>query len=251
MSREGKSNDSRDTGRVDDVDEEGEADSEGGADSDEEAVSDEEAAREEEERIRAYERAQSEEEERIRAYKRARINYRPLFPQGTKMFPLGSIKPSKLARSRSERTNKHILKHYGGAWDQMEELDMKEAKLSQEGAWAFKPGPDIDTVFLPVSTDMEAGSSIADYVTQGHGGPEASASDHYFDNWLDARGDEEELEVPITVESKGYLIDHILTQMMYVSGETGEPSAETTGMIEEIVRQQVVEIVSLPSHKLS
>ena len=33
-------------------------------------------------------------------------------------------------------------------------------------------------------------------------------------------------------------------QMMFVSGETGEPSAETTGIIEEIVRQQVVEIVS-------
>lgn len=30
---------------------------------------------------------------------------------------------------------------------------------------------------------------------------------------------------------------------MYVSGETGEPSAETTGMIEEIVRQQVIEIL--------
>jgi hypothetical protein len=35
--------------------------------------------------------------------------------------------------------------------------------------------------------------------------------------------------------------------MMYVSGETGEPSLETTGIIEDIVRQQVVEIVSLPS----
>lgn len=33
-------------------------------------------------------------------------------------------------------------------------------------------------------------------------------------------------------------------QMMYVSGETGEPSVETTGIIEDIVRQQVVEIVS-------
>lgn len=38
----------------------------------------------------------------------------------------------------------------------------------------------------------------------------------------------------------------IVNQMMYVSGETGEPSAETTGMIEEIVRQQVIEIVSKP-----
>jgi hypothetical protein len=34
-------------------------------------------------------------------------------------------------------------------------------------------------------------------------------------------------------------------QMMYVSGETAEASAETTGMIEEIVRQQVIEMVCL------
>lgn len=30
---------------------------------------------------------------------------------------------------------------------------------------------------------------------------------------------------------------------MYVSGETAEPSAETTYLIEEIVREQVVEMV--------
>lgn len=35
-----------------------------------------------------------------------------------------------------------------------------------------------------------------------------------------------------------------LNQMMFVSGETAEASPETTGMIEEIVRQQVVEMVS-------
>lgn len=34
-----------------------------------------------------------------------------------------------------------------------------------------------------------------------------------------------------------------IQQMMYVSGETGEPSIETTSMIEEIVRQQVVEML--------
>lgn len=34
------------------------------------------------------------------------------------------------------------------------------------------------------------------------------------------------------------------SQMMYVSGETAEASSETTGMIEEIVRQQVIEMVS-------
>jgi hypothetical protein len=32
--------------------------------------------------------------------------------------------------------------------------------------------------------------------------------------------------------------------MMYVSGETGEPSIETTSIIEEIVKQQVIELVS-------
>ncbi|KAI9823976.1 MAG: Transcription initiation protein spt3 [Phylliscum demangeonii] len=35
-----------------------------------------------------------------------------------------------------------------------------------------------------------------------------------------------------------------LEQMMFVSGETGEPSAETTGIIEDIVRQQVVEMLT-------
>lgn len=34
-----------------------------------------------------------------------------------------------------------------------------------------------------------------------------------------------------------------IQQMMYVSGETGEPSVETTAMIEEIVRQQVIEML--------
>ncbi|KAH6653648.1 transcription initiation factor IID, 18kD subunit-domain-containing protein [Truncatella angustata] len=34
-----------------------------------------------------------------------------------------------------------------------------------------------------------------------------------------------------------------IQQMMYVSGETGEPSVEVTAMIEEIVRQQVIEML--------
>lgn len=34
-----------------------------------------------------------------------------------------------------------------------------------------------------------------------------------------------------------------IQQMMYVSGETTEPSVETTGIIEDIVRQQVIELV--------
>lgn len=39
-----------------------------------------------------------------------------------------------------------------------------------------------------------------------------------------------------------------LRQMMFVSGETAEPSVETTTLIEEITRQQVIEIVSAPLH---
>lgn len=47
-------------------------------------------------------------------------------------------------------------------------------------------------------------------------------------------------------DPKNYFTD-LIEKMMYVSGETGEPSAETTGIIEEIVRLQVVEMVSKPS----
>src|SRR4051812_48740139 len=49
-------------------------------------------------------------------------------------------------------------------------------------------------------------------------------------------------ESETTKEFKHRLIG-ILQQMMYVSGETAEPSAETTYLIEEIVREQVVEMV--------
>lgn len=36
-----------------------------------------------------------------------------------------------------------------------------------------------------------------------------------------------------------------LQQMMFVACETGEPSSETTTLVEEIVHQQVIEMVSL------
>lgn len=38
-------------------------------------------------------------------------------------------------------------------------------------------------------------------------------------------------------------IAHLFRQMMFVSGETAEASVETTTIIEDIVRQQVIEIV--------
>lgn len=45
------------------------------------------------------------------------------------------------------------------------------------------------------------------------------------------------------LEYKKCVANQIGIKMMYVSGETGEPSPETTGMVEEIVRQQVIEMV--------
>ncbi|KAL2120905.1 hypothetical protein VTJ04DRAFT_4932 [Mycothermus thermophilus] len=44
-------------------------------------------------------------------------------------------------------------------------------------------------------------------------------------------------------KDKQYKYRQEIQQMMYVSGETGEPSVETTSIIEDIVRQQVIEIL--------
>ena len=42
---------------------------------------------------------------------------------------------------------------------------------------------------------------------------------------------------------RNVLIPKII-QMMFVAGETGEPSSETTTLIEQIVHEQVIEMVS-------
>lgn len=44
-------------------------------------------------------------------------------------------------------------------------------------------------------------------------------------------------------KEKQYKYRQEIQQMMYVAGETGEPSIETMGIIEEIVRQQVIEML--------
>lgn len=54
----------------------------------------------------------------------------------------------------------------------------------------------------------------------------------------------------LSIESFRLKLTHSFQQMMFVSGETAEPSVETTGIIEDIVRQQVIELVSLPPHEL-
>jgi len=58
------------------------------------------------------------------------------------------------------------------------------------------------------------------------------------------RGDDDDFET--TDEFKLRLM-YWIEQMMFVSGETAEPSVETTWMIEEIVREQVLEMVGYSS----
>ena len=63
-------------------------------------------------------------------------------------------------------------------------------------------------------------------------------------------GDEEDELFRVTEEQtkegfKADLLD-LIPKMMFVSGETGEPSTETTTMIEGIVQQQVIEMVREP-----
>ncbi|KAI9710867.1 MAG: hypothetical protein M1812_007319 [Candelaria pacifica] len=53
--------------------------------------------------------------------------------------------------------------------------------------------------------------------------------------------DIDDLETP---EQWRERLTELMKQMMFVSGETVEASAETTGMIEEIVRQQVIEMLT-------
>ena len=57
---------------------------------------------------------------------------------------------------------------------------------------------------------------------------------------LDSDGEE-------TTEEFKSRLTYVLGQMMFVSGETAEPGPETTWMIEEIVREQVVEMARVSS----
>lgn len=55
---------------------------------------------------------------------------------------------------------------------------------------------------------------------------------------------------PSHIETERMFRDNLtdmIHKMMFVSGETAEPSVETTTLIEEIVRQQVIEIVVHPN----
>jgi hypothetical protein len=57
-----------------------------------------------------------------------------------------------------------------------------------------------------------------------------------------------DLEDTETMEDFRIRLTDAIQQMMFVSGETAEPSVETTTLIEEIVRQQVIEMVVILPH---
>lgn len=150
--------------------------------------------------------------------------------------PLTTVDPRELSGVDDQCTVEGISALLGAE----EKMEGRETDCLPGSIHGVKPYRNIEGVFLPLPANTE--DEFADYMRRGHGRrSEASASRQQpinsQDNYLGAISDAEEF--------KKDLIDGI-EQMMYVSGETGEPSAETTGMIEEIVRQQVVEIVSTP-----
>lgn len=53
------------------------------------------------------------------------------------------------------------------------------------------------------------------------------------------------LDLELTPKDYKEDLANVISQMMFVSGETAEPSSETTTIIEEIVHTQVVEMVCI------
>jgi hypothetical protein len=128
----------------------------------------------------------------------------------------------------------------GLAQRQAENTAVHELDHRFQRARMVKTYRSIEDVFLPLQEDAEVSQDTFRCTKQEHGGPpEASAS------WRPALDSHHTYQHSTSSEDEAtkQCINDI-EQMMYVSGETAEPSAETTGMIEEIVRQQVVEIVS-------
>lgn len=61
-----------------------------------------------------------------------------------------------------------------------------------------------------------------------------------------------QIDLEISSEEYKVALTEAIIQMMFVSGETAEPSPEATTMIEEIVHTQVVEMVNpILQHKVA
>ncbi|KAL2869362.1 transcriptional regulator SPT3 [Aspergillus lucknowensis] len=86
-----------------------------------------------------------------------------------------------------------------------------------------------------VSSSNPSSASLAPIESQGGNSSQNEAKDETPDS------PDDDIE---TAETFSARFAHFIRQMMFVSGETAEPSVETTTLIEDIVRQQVVEILA-------
>ncbi|KAI9674174.1 MAG: Transcription initiation protein spt3 [Caeruleum heppii] len=93
---------------------------------------------------------------------------------------------------------------------------------------------------VPVST----GEALAEDAIQQEMSHLQASGEQPVDEPEDAQDSDAEEEE--TKEEFKDRLTFLLVQMMFVSGETAEVSIETTSMIEEIVRQQVIEMVGVP-----
>ncbi|KAI9741422.1 MAG: Transcription initiation protein spt3 [Claussenomyces sp. TS43310] len=144
-----------------------------------------------------------------------------------------------------------LAKHYAIAW--------AYRGLTGDDVGAFRlwdskcPGPSSNRVVMPspVESMTSAGTQPTgeDYDVP-NSAEEASDDDRSKDQPvnLDALDRQAQYQwenthidaVKMTDKTAKYRAE--IQQMMYVSGESAEPSHETTGMVEEIVRQQVIEM---------
>ncbi|VBB84089.1 Putative Protein SPT3 [Podospora comata] len=90
---------------------------------------------------------------------------------------------------------------------------------------------------IPLNLDPAA-FTLEDFLTR----PDPMETGKGKEKGTGREGERGEVAFEVEIDPSDWIAD-IVTKMMYVSGETGEPSAETTGIIEDIVRQQVIEIL--------
>ena len=112
------------------------------------------------------------------------------------------------------------------------------------------------------SNDLPGSGNVSSNINRHRASSTSGVSEELFDLSLDANRPEEtrqgirgagddfeglccDQDVDCSEEEFKANMRSAICQMMFVSGETGEPSTETTTMIEGIVQQQVVEMVSL------
>ena len=162
----------------------------------------------------------------------------------TEELPFDEIPPENIWPSPGSRSHEELAQTRveiagsvpnipGALWLESPRFSSRLSNLMAESDQRSTPGSgyaaNLDTVDAAAETPEQASE---DEVIPG--------AVHDDDKTPGTTGDDDET----SEEFRNRLI-YWFQQMMFVSGETTEPSTETTGMIEEIVRAQVIEMVSL------